>query len=32
MGKINMIDYMAKNKLPFPKNWNGFVKEVIVIE
>jgi len=37
MGKINMIDYMTKNKLPFPKNWNGFnkanvKKEIIVID
>jgi len=32
MGKINMIDYMTKNKLPFPKNWNGLAKEVIVID
>lgn len=24
MGKINMVAYMTKNKLPFPKNWNGF--------
>ena len=32
MGKKNMVEYMTKNKLPFPKNWNGFSKEVIVIE
>ena len=37
MGKKNMVEYMTKNKLPFPKNWNGFTKEkgkheVIVIE
>ena len=24
MGKKNMVEYMTKNKLPFPKNWNGF--------
>ena len=32
MGKNNMVEYMNKNKLPLPKNWNGFSKEVIVIE
>jgi len=37
MGKKNMVEYMKKNKIPFPKNWNGFIKEkgkpeVIVIE
>ena len=32
MGKKNMVEYMTKNKLPFPKNWNGISKEVIVIE
>ena len=32
IGKKNMVEYMTKNKLSFPKNWNGFSKEVIVIE
>lgn len=32
IGKKNMVEYMTKNKLPFPKNWNGFTKEVIVID
>ena len=26
MGKKNMVEYMTKNKIPFPKNWNGFTK------